>query len=75
MKVQALISSVVPFIEWLFITPPLPLTGQQYGNIELIYPRVVTARVYYVPRRAFNLPLILINSVETAALINMVSNP
>jgi len=44
-----LISSVVPFIEWLFILPPPPLTGEQYGKMEPKYPEgCITARVYYV---------------------------
>ena len=54
-------SSVVSFIEWLFIFPPSPLTGDQYGKRSRNTPRVVTARV-----RVYLVSL-LIDSAETAA--------
>ena len=34
------------FIKWLFITPPTPIKGEQYGKMERNTPRVVTVRVY-----------------------------
>jgi len=34
-------------------SPPPPLTGEQYGKMELRYP----ARVFYVLRVFFNVPL------------------
>jgi len=39
--------------------PPPPLTGEQYGKMELKFTlRVVTARVFYVLRGSLMLPFI-----------------
>ena len=53
-------------------SPPPPFTGQQYRKMEPKYPRVVTARVFYVLRVFLTSPFILNNPVETAAPFNMV---
>jgi len=43
-------------------TPPSPLTGEQYGKMELKYPFLTS-------------PFILNNSVETASPFNVISHP
>jgi len=59
-------------LEWLRnLLPHHSLTGEQYGEMALKTPRVVTARVFYVLRESLTSPFILNNSVP----FNVVNHP
>jgi len=57
-------------------SPPPPLTGEQYGKMELKYPEGGHWQSVLRPPGGFlNVPLYLNNSVEMAAPFNVVSYP
>ena len=56
-KVRTLISSVGPFIEWLFIHPTPPPTEEQYGKMESKYPEGGHCQSVLRPHGVFNVPL------------------
>jgi len=72
-KVLAFISSVIPL--FLFITTPPPLTGKQYRKMESKYPEGGQWQSVLHHQRTFNVPLLKINSVETAVSFNVASHP
>jgi len=52
--------------------PPLTETGEQYGKMDPKYPEGGHCQSVLHPQVIFNVPFILINSVETAAPFNVV---
>ena len=54
---QALISSVVLFMEWLLISPPSQLTREQYGKLEPENPESGHCQSVLRPQGVFNVTL------------------